>query len=195
MNPAEAKSISMGGKQISIPNIQKPIITITPTVEHKEHHVTTQEADELRSENQRLREQIRDLQATATEVKSPTPASALIASDQLYQAILARLLKEPAIINLRLAKPEMNVTVQRHTVEADGTTALGWTARLISEGFLNNPTKAYAVWTEAKRRGFSGANPRMNEACDKLTAMGFLTHETDGSYKAVHEMKINIRKP
>lgn len=188
MAQEEARAISMGAEAHPVPAKK----TIQPT----ETRVTETEAKQLREENQRLRDENRRL----SEMKEIQPSEVMNCtigngkSEDLYQAILARLLKEPAIIELRRNSPEMNVTVARRTVQADDSSLNGMIAILLSEGFIEQTKGAVEVWREAKRRwNYGGISARCNEQLDKFTELGFVTKESDG-YRAVPDMKVNIIK-
>jgi hypothetical protein len=135
------------------------------------------------------------------EPPSPAPPSSLGAAERLvgtvtdevlYQAFKARLIAEaPAVLQVLGDKPELRVAVERRTIEANGDTLIGRLAILISKGFFDEATKAYAAFVELNRRGIGSAKPNVYKACDQLAKLGFLTKEADG-YKTVAGMKINI---
>lgn len=195
MNAEEVRAIAGGGRQITKAPTQQP-----STIERPDT-VTKEEAEKLRQRNLQLERRVDELETmlresarvqpcrelSATEVPASDypmnggPCATTVSNHEtIYQSILARLLKEPALLKLNLPKPELQVSVTKHTVLSDGETALGRTALLITEGYFDTPRKSYAVWNECKRRGFAGAAARMDESCKKLTEMGFLTKESDG---------------
>lgn len=196
MEEAEARAIATGGKQIT----EKPII-----IERK-NTVTKQQADELRAENQQLREHIRNLEATVSVGKLAVDAArnALPApvsnghgdTESLYQSFKSRLIedsrKDPVLLKVLASRPELEVTVQRKVVQADETSAQGMIAILLSEGFMANTVSATPIWKEMKRRwNYGGICARAYEQLDRLTTMGFVTKESDG-YKAVPGVKANV---
>lgn len=110
-----------------------------------------------------------------------------------YEQLRARLLKDPVVLRVLAIKPEIEVAVRTQTVKADGTSWIGFTALLISEGWFNEARTSTLLHSEATRRGMSGIAARAYEACEKLNAFGFLTNEGRGvGYRAVPDMKVNI---
>lgn len=143
----------------------------------------------------------------ATPAPQPQPARApetMTATEAgeegMYQRFKARLVKEaPAIVALLVQEPEINITVERKTVEVDHTTAKGMIVSLIKEGFFDAGATAYAAWKELKRRwNYGGISARASEQCDGLVVMGFLTkEESEGRaqvYKTVPAAKRRIKE-
>jgi hypothetical protein len=200
MGPAEAAEIARGGKQVSHAPPAKAYQIVKPEI-RKEHQVTHKEADELRAENGRLRDRIADLEALVKKDYQESAKSrgddllnkVTPPGDHLYEKILARLLKEPAIMELRTRKPEIRIAETREVIEVDGKTLRGRLAKLIDSGYFDEPHTASAAWTELQRLGFSTAKPNVYKECDNLAEMGFLTKE-DGGYRVVVEMRSNISK-
>lgn len=199
MDEESARRNAVSGK---IGKITPPATTFTRPPIESENTVTENEASLLREENNRLRDEIVELRNKLAEffkskpdavVETP-PRSNGVDVEALFQALLARLLKEPAVIKLTKTRPEMNVTVERKVVQADDGNLLGMIAILLSEGFLKSITTATEVWKETKRRwNYKGISARCNEQLDKLTEMGFVTKE-NGGYQEVAGMKVNIVK-
>lgn len=115
--------------------------------------------------------------------------------EAMYQRFKARLTKEaPGVIKLLMSQPEIQISEQRTVIEVDLTSARGMMAKLISEGFFDNAVTPTAAWKEAGRRwNYKGISARMSEQLNLLTSMGFVTKEVDG-FRAVPDMKVNIRK-
>lgn len=215
MAPMEAHEISRGGKQTSFAppaklyqklheaaerNRTRPSCASGPAnPDNQEDQVTKEEADELRAENVRLRKEAAEFHNQLVDLKRSikmdgTPANVATPNhEELYESILARLLKEPAIIELRKSKPEIRVSETREVIDVDGKTLRGRLARLIVAGYFNEAHTASAAWAELQRLGFSTAKPNVYKECDLLAEMGFLTKEVSG-YQAVPEMKVNIVK-
>jgi hypothetical protein len=130
--------------------------------------------------------------AGKTSPEEPTlPPSTDLAA--LAVAVAAELRKDPTLLRISLAHPEMEITMTRHTVTQDGSSSLGLVARLLKGGFFDKTITATAAWHEMKRYGFAGVSARAYEACDKLVGMGFLTKEKDG-YRAVAGRKADVRE-
>lgn len=197
----------------------KPKSTTQPKVEAD---VKESEAAALREENARLTDDVsrlndviddlrKEISKVRTESLGPRERAELEATtkpravasigngagdlDSIYSYVRDRLMKEPKLLMVAVTKPEIDVAVKVETVSVDGSTALGMTARLISEGFFDGAATSTTAWKEAQRRGFGGVAARIYEACEKLTVMGFLTSEGKGvGYKAVPGMKVNIKR-
>lgn len=114
--------------------------------------------------------------------------------EALYQAFKARLMKEaPAILKVLAVKPELRVVETSPTIELDGKTLRGRLARMIADGFFDDPKAGNAAFNELKRVGFKTAKPNVYRECDALAEMGFLTKESDG-FHAVADMKRSIKR-
>jgi len=205
LNEEDARGIATGAVQIVSQPPPKPKPIERPDT------VTTTEANQLREENKQLKARVEELEhfiatmkrAAGGEILNDTVATPIASDsrptitgpDGWYDIFKERLIKEaPALLKILVTKPELEVAVQRKTVEADETSALGMIAILLSEDFLKDTSTATAVWKEMKRRwNYGGISARAYEQLDRLTAMGFVTKENDG-YKAVPGMKINIIK-
>lgn len=184
----------------------------------READVNVAEAEELRRENALLKEEIRGLRetlhrqdkppssrhqapASLPEVRTPqngdagNPAGGFSNgnTEALYAYVRDRLAKEaPKLLKVAMTRPEIDVEVQVETITATGDSWIGWTARLLKEGFFKTPQKSGAVFKEAARRGATGVGARADEACKKLLAWGFLTREESG-YQEVAGMKVHVR--
>lgn len=202
MEADQARSIAQGSS--SIPSRPYQLET---KVESEDEAVSPKEAEALREENAELRQRIAELeekladlhpaQRTAVVVKPTRPAAAEsnghVDENSLYQSILARLLKEPAILKLRTTRSEIRVEESVEMIDADGKTLRGRVALLITKGFFDEPTTASAAFTELQRTGFSTTKPNVYKECDKLAELGFLTKEKEG-YRSVQGMKVNVVK-
>lgn len=128
--------------------------------------------------------------------RAEIPSVSLVGDeDAMYQRFKARLMKEaPGLIKLLVHHPEIQIAEQRTVIEVDLTSARGMLAKLLSEGFFDQSTTAHAGWKEAGRRwNYKGISARMSEQLNALTALGFVTKESDG-FRAVPDMKVNIKK-
>jgi hypothetical protein len=107
------------------------------------------------------------------------------ADDALYYAIRDRLLAEdPApLLRLLVARPEIEVAVERKTVTLDGTTVKGRVAKLLAEGFFASGQRPGSVRSELQRTG-KDVNPNtLQSVLVELVVDGFLTNEGSGRYK------------
>jgi hypothetical protein len=173
-----------------------------PKSKPKEPEVTKEEADRLRAKNEQLEREIEQLRASLARAvdragtvtdSSPTPkAIPNVDYEALYQEIKGRLINDaPALLRVLAVKPEIEVTVERKTINLDETKPIGRVAKLIAEGFFDSPISPNAAHVELQRLGKGTSKPNVYKICDDLAAMGFLTKEASG-YQAVPGMKINI---
>lgn len=113
--------------------------------------------------------------------------------EAMYGTIRDRLLEDaPAILQIALEQPAIEVSVKRNVIQTDGSTLRGRIALLIVDGYFDEPVGGTKVWKELQRRGFNGANNTGREL-DGLSELGFLTHEAGEGYKVVSGMKKNIK--
>jgi len=117
------------------------------------------------------------------------------AAEAYYDAFKARLLREaasdPAILEVLVRRPEIQVRVEKRTIETSGDTLRGRLALLIAEGWFDTVKAGNAAHLELQRRGAGSAKPNVYRELDKLATEGFVTKE-DGGYLAVPGMKRNI---
>lgn len=109
----------------------------------------------------------------------------------LYRYIVDRAQRDPALLKAMVQRPELRVTVQRQTIDADGGSLRGALALLIAGKFFDSPQNGNAAFNELKRLGRAVAKPNVYRELDKLAEMGFVTKEDTG-YHAVPGMKIQI---
>lgn len=142
------------------------------------------------------------LQAMPTP-QSPPPAVAAPPAlspatneeEALYQRFKARLIKEsPHILRVLATQPELEVVVEKQVIQIDGASLRGRLARLLADGWFDEPKTGQATFNELERKGAAIAKPSVYKECDKLADMGFLTVEGKAGYLAVKEAKINILK-
>jgi hypothetical protein len=111
--------------------------------------------------------------------------------DAIYGFVKRRAEKDPGILELLTRRPELRVTVERPTIEADSGTLRGALALMISKKFFDSPQNGNTAFNELKRLGRSVAKPNVYRELDKLADLGFVTKEETG-YQAVPGMKIYI---
>lgn len=110
-----------------------------------------------------------------------------------YQSFKARLLADPqAIIALKAAIPEIQLTIARPKIQIDGSSLPGRLAALISKGFFKETRTQSAVRSELKRTGADVNQGNLWTQLRKLKDQGFLTEDSSGQYKAVAGMQVNI---
>lgn len=186
--------------------------------EREDNQVDKMEAEALRAENERLKNEIAGLKvqverllaegksdasvsfdkrsaaqrhAAANSKDTATALQEGLDMDAIYAEVKRRAAADPGILALLRQQPELKVTVERRTIEASDATLYGRLACLIADGFFDEARAGNAAFVELQRRGQSTAKPNVYRELDKLTLQGFLTKE-DGGYLAVKGMKINI---
>jgi hypothetical protein len=114
-------------------------------------------------------------------------------SENFYQAVKARLLDEaPALLRLIVERPELEVSVERHVITAEGSTTLGRVARLIAADFLEESRRFREILVELERTGTRVNNKSLSIVLKDLVVGGFLTKESVDRYRAVPDMKVNV---
>lgn len=114
------------------------------------------------------------------------------AEEALYRRFVARLQKEPAILAVLVAKPEIEVTVKVERIEVDGATLRGRIARLIASSFFDAGKTNAEVCEALKGQGFGNAPANSARDLRELAEMGFLEITAGGRFKAVADMKVNV---
>lgn len=206
MSAAAAKAASLG-----TPAMTKappaPIKKAEPP-KQEDPDVKESEARELRRANQDLTRQVGDLTKrleglTTEKIRKPMEAfpaarSATILSDAdaLYAEFKRRLIEDgdPQIVRLLQTKPEINVVVERKTVEIDGQSLKGRVARLVSTGFYDKGAMHSGTRTELKRTGPDVNSGNLSTTLASFVKDGFLTLEAENKFTAVAGMKINLIK-
>jgi hypothetical protein len=118
--------------------------------------------------------------------------------EELYQKFKARFVSElrdeaPKILRVLATKPELDVTVERKTVTLNGNSLRGRFAILVQAKFFDEPKEDKEILKELYRRGGTIGDARnYKRELGWLAENGFLTVEDDG-YRAVQNMKINLR--
>ena len=74
----------------------------------------------------------------------------------------------------------------------DGTSLKGRVARLIASGFFDEARKQSPVRGELKRTGSDVNDGNLYRNLQEFVKDGFLTNESDKSYRAVDGMKVNV---
>ena len=104
----------------------------------------------------------------------------------IYGYVRSRLLREPdpGVIEVLARRPEIRVKVERPVLQLDESTLRGRLARLIADGFFDDPATGSAAFAELKRRGFGTSKPNVYKELDRLAEMGIVTKEREGYQKA-----------
>lgn len=151
---------------------------------------------ELRHKIEQLEHRLAALTTAAVPAAKESPKAYAVteslSNESLYQAIKKRLIDEvPAVLRLLVVKPQMDVIVERRTLEAKDDTLRGKIASLIPTGFFESPRAGTAVEAELRRQAFACSRPNVYRELDKIAGDGFLTKE-EGGYQVVDGMKVNI---
>lgn len=200
-----AAAIAMGTRSVDQARDERPLPHIIGRPHfplQEENAVTEQRARELEEKNRILEDLVSALRAEIRQLKgesTPNPIperhqeDVLMATNGTYEEIKRRLMEEaPGIIKLLATKPEIEVTVQRQTVQMDGSSLKGRIARLIANGFYREGATQSRTRSELARTGPDVNSGNLSRALSDLVAQGFLTDEGRAGYKEVNGMKINI---
>jgi hypothetical protein len=125
--------------------------------------------------------------------RTVAPGNLSEVQEQIYRYIVARAEKDPRILAILVNRPELRVTIERQTIEANAETLRGALALLISRKFFDTPQNGNAAFNELKRLGRAVAKPNVYRELDKLAELGFVTKEETG-YLAVPGMKVQIQE-
>jgi hypothetical protein len=140
------------------------------------------------------------LSAPPQEVASrPADTEPLPAGEEaLYQRFKARLIAElpsdPVVMQVVCSKPELRVEVERQVVTIDGSTLRGRIARLIADGWFDQPRTTGDLVAELGRRGYDGGqtiNINVGKEMKAFSEMGFFTRENKW-YTLAAGMKVNV---
>lgn len=130
----------------------------------------------------------------------PIPPAPPVAGDEeaLYQRFKRRLLQElqaeaPALLKLLGSRPELEVQIERPTIQIDGATLRGRLAQFIVEGWFDEPKSPNAAFNELARRGHKTAKPNVYRELDKLAELGFVTKEAAG-FQIASGATVRIKK-
>lgn len=142
------------------------------------------------------RDRAPDLAAASGPSAAGAAAIPLNGIEAAYTQLLARLVndaaKDPILLHVIAARPELKVSVKRQVIDVDGETLRGRIARLMAAGFFEGEAQTTStVLGELQRRGFTTAPPNVSKELGELTRMGFLTRDNKW-YRGVPEMKVNI---
>jgi len=115
------------------------------------------------------------------------------AEEEMYQRFKVRLMQEaPALIKLMTFKPEIEVSVQRQTIQVDGKSLRGRIAKLLGEGFFDSAKSNRETVKELARTGTTQHDSRVLVEIKELIKLGFL-YRTDGKrYQATADAKVNV---
>lgn len=182
-------------------------------------HVTHEQAEELKRENAELRLEIQKLERLlrrdrdqervsrppAEKRKTRVMAEAIASErpvfengynnfEDVYQAIYARILREPEIIRLKVAKPRIDLEIETPTITIDGASLKGRIAGLLAKGFFDGPCRNAEVKRELERTGGGVANSNLSNALHDFVKLGFLTDEGKSGFQSVPGMLVNVLK-
>lgn len=209
LTESQAKAVAMG----------RPVDTrLKRDLTTKETHVTEQEAAKLRRENEQLRATVEQLtervdqlvdqlharppvdrvRVTPGEIPPMAPPYPLPDGngspdvDALYATIKARLLADaPSLLRTLTTVPEIEVVVDRKTVEVDGKSLKGRLARLMVESFFKDGATASATRTRLKQTGPDVNPANLWRTMQEFVSDGFL-RVVNKDYFAVEAAKVRV---
>jgi hypothetical protein len=196
---SQAQLFRKGGEEMDYKQLYEQEKEQRETLERKVAELERRRRSSLPQEQAESKDESLTVQAgrvaTPTSMtlrRSYTPAETFD-NEQLYQAFKARLLQEaPAILSVIKLQPEIEVTVRREKLEMDTDTLDGRVAVLIAENFFDERRGNKDTLNELARRGWPDAAPNVSKCFGRLVRMGFLRIESNGQYKAVDGMKVNV---
>jgi hypothetical protein len=103
---------------------------------------------------------------------------------------------DPVTLAVDVNKPEIEVTVKRHTIRMSDANSDGRLALLISQGFFDTPKKVEHLNIEFRARGWfaqMGRPAPLGPAMSKLAEMGFVRVVGVGTYQSIEGMKVRIK--
>lgn len=159
-----------------------------------EAQVDEKEARALRAENDELKRKIARLEGRESRL-APTIALANgqhFDMDAIYAEVKRRASADPAVLRVLTERPELEVSVERKTIQVDGTSLKGRLAKMIANDFFSDGVVQGTVRSELRRTGPDVNQGNLWKALAALVADGFLTLETGKAYRAVDGMKINV---
>lgn len=166
-----------------------------PIKPKQEAQVDEKEARALRDENSELKRKLARLEGKASrsesQVASPMNGEQLD-MDAIYAEVKRRAANDPGILRLLTEKPKIDITVERKSIEIDGSSLKGRLANMIAIGFFNEGRTQSGTRSELKRTGPDVNQGNLWKTLAALVADGFLTLESGKEYRAVEGMKINI---
>lgn len=163
----------------------------------KEAQVDEKEARALRAENESLKRKVDDLTLRLNSMGGghetpPMPNGQALDMDAIYAEVRRRAVADPILLRVIAEQPEIEVAVERKTIQIDGSSLKGRLAKLIADGFFAEGVVQGTVRGQLKRTGPDVNQGNLWKALAALVADGFLTLETGKSYRAVEGMKVNI---
>lgn len=113
----------------------------------------------------------------------------------IYPELRRMILADQAVLaKLAVLQPQLDVTVERRTVEMSDGTLKGSIAKMLHRGFFKSPKQSVDVRRELIRVGAADdrlSNANLSNALKALNEYGFLTAEAEG-WLEVPGMKVNI---
>lgn len=176
MSAETAQHVAMG-HAAAVQAIRGDLTPPIPIHTIQEATVTTTEAERLTRDNEALRRE---------------NTEQTFDNETLYQVFKGRLMDEaPAVLQILTARPEIEVTVQRHVIRVDGDSLRGRIGRLIADGYFDQARTSADVGAELLKRGRTTSNIELGNELKALTALGFFTRENKW-ISLVPGMQVNV---
>jgi len=111
--------------------------------------------------------------------------------EALYQRFKLRLLQEFPRLMEQAEPPKTEPSKNGKLLRVKAGSPQGRLAKLIADGFFDEPRSSQSIGEELKRRKMSMTRSSIGAETNKLVKLGFLYKSKD-NYKAIAEMKVNI---
>ncbi len=117
--------------------------------------------------------------------------------EKLVRAVYARIVDQaridPILLQLLIARPELEISIEPRVVAVDGSTLRGRIARLMAAGWFNTPRALFAVRKELARTGSDpGGGGTLGSTLSEFKRDGFLIDE--GGYVLAPGVKITEKE-
>jgi hypothetical protein len=204
MKAEEAIAVARGtGTIVSAPPARNPTLNEEADVKESEARKLREDNERLSGEVKALKKQIDDLQAKLAQAahapgaarSSATLAPAEMHSvDAIYEELKRRLLADPVVMRVLQEKPEIEVLVEKKTVQIDGSSLVGRVAQLLAKGFFDGGATNAGTRAELKRTGPDVNNANLARVLSQFVKDGFMTLESGDRFTAVKDMKVNVKR-
>ncbi|OFX05667.1 MAG: hypothetical protein A3E78_03215 [Alphaproteobacteria bacterium RIFCSPHIGHO2_12_FULL_63_12] len=197
VRPLTEGFVVKGGRNQGPSQIKERPAPPVSMIKKQEAQVDEKEARALRAENEELKRKVARLEGKQSrdQPAAHVPMSANgepLDMDTIYAEVKRRAAADPGILRLLTEKPEIEMTVERKSIQVDGSSLKGRIAKLITVGFFDEGKTQSGTRSELKRTGSDVNQGNLWKTLAALVADGFLTLESGKEYRVVEDMKINV---